>query len=200
MTTPFQYPAVPHVRRHGPAGYADYESYRPWLRDEFTFRCVYCLTRETWGPFRAHFAIDHFVAAARLPDAPPQYDNLLYSCVTCNAAKGDRSVPDPLTEFLAEAVRVDRDGVLHGETNSAARLIELLELNHPRMVEFRGLVIAIVALAERYDPDFCRRMLGFPGELPDLASLKPHGGNSRLAGIAESYFARRQRGELPDRY
>ncbi len=40
MTDPFSYPNRPHVRRHGPRGYANYESYRPWLRDEFSFRCV----------------------------------------------------------------------------------------------------------------------------------------------------------------
>jgi hypothetical protein len=37
----FEYPLMPHVRRHGPAGYDDYASYRDWLRDEFTFRCVF---------------------------------------------------------------------------------------------------------------------------------------------------------------
>src|SRR5258708_6259440 len=52
MTEPFQYPAAPHVRRHGPQGYADAASFRPWLRDEFTFRCVYCLQREVWGTVR----------------------------------------------------------------------------------------------------------------------------------------------------
>ena len=49
MTSPFVYPASPHVRRHGPMGYADHASFRPWLRDEFAFRCVYCLRRETMG-------------------------------------------------------------------------------------------------------------------------------------------------------
>jgi hypothetical protein len=38
----FAYPVIPHVRRHGPRGYVDDEHYNPWLRDEFTFRCVYC--------------------------------------------------------------------------------------------------------------------------------------------------------------
>ena len=47
MTDPFSYPAAVHVRRHGPQGYADYASYRPWLRDEFAFRCVYCLLRDS---------------------------------------------------------------------------------------------------------------------------------------------------------
>jgi hypothetical protein len=42
----FTYPAEPHLRRHGPQGYVDAASYRPWLRDDFAFRCVYCLFRE----------------------------------------------------------------------------------------------------------------------------------------------------------
>ena len=44
----FQYPSSPYTRRHGPCGYSDHTSYKPWLRDEFTFRCVYCLARERW--------------------------------------------------------------------------------------------------------------------------------------------------------
>jgi hypothetical protein len=31
----FHYPEEPIQRRHGPAGYADYRWYKPWLRDEF---------------------------------------------------------------------------------------------------------------------------------------------------------------------
>jgi hypothetical protein len=46
----FDYPVGTHVRRHGPQGYLDYKHYKPWLRDEFSFRCVYCLCRETWFP------------------------------------------------------------------------------------------------------------------------------------------------------
>ena|SRR5713101_1667716 len=62
LPEPFAYPREPHGRRHGPAGYEDYGHYKPWLRDEFTFRCVYCLERETWYPNRAaSFSADHFV-------------------------------------------------------------------------------------------------------------------------------------------
>jgi hypothetical protein len=39
----FTYPHSFHVRRHGPCGYHDYRAYKPWLRDKFEFRCVYCL-------------------------------------------------------------------------------------------------------------------------------------------------------------
>jgi hypothetical protein len=30
----FDYPALPHTRRHGPRGYQDYKLFKPWLRDE----------------------------------------------------------------------------------------------------------------------------------------------------------------------
>ena len=59
---PFEYPTEPHRRRHGPRGYAAAESFRPWLRDEFSFRCVYCLRRETWTIRKGEFVIEHFVA------------------------------------------------------------------------------------------------------------------------------------------
>ena len=30
----FRYPLEPHRRRHGPRGYASYQQYKPWLRDD----------------------------------------------------------------------------------------------------------------------------------------------------------------------
>ncbi len=84
MTDPFAYPPAPHVRRHGPQGYADYQSYRPWLRDEFSFRCVYCLLREQWGQMRGGHAIDHFLPVAQHPDRANDYDNLVYACTAWN--------------------------------------------------------------------------------------------------------------------
>ena len=80
MTIPFEYPAMPHQRRHGPIGYADYASYRPWLRDEFDFKCVYCRRREVWGQLFAEFAIDHFEPVAIRPEQKSHYTNLLYVC------------------------------------------------------------------------------------------------------------------------
>jgi len=57
---PFAYPTVPHQRRRGPSGYKNYQDFKPWLRDEFTFRCVYCLEREMWYPSRAAaFSVEH---------------------------------------------------------------------------------------------------------------------------------------------
>ena len=64
--TPFTYPSAPIVRRHDPIGYLDYDSFRPWLRDEFRFRCVYCLRRERWEPDLGVFEIDRKGSGVKL--------------------------------------------------------------------------------------------------------------------------------------
>lgn len=44
------------------------------------------------------------------------------------------------------------------------------------------------------------QLMGFPDDLPDLSRLRPPEGNSRPEGVQQSYFAQRQRGELPETY
>jgi hypothetical protein len=197
MTIPFVYPPLPHVRRHGPQGYSDYASYRPWLGDEFSFRCVYCLMREQWGHVWGIYAIDHFLPVAHHPVGVTDYDNLVYACVTCNTAKGDRMVPDPLAVLTSLNIRVEEDGTIHTDNAEAARLIELLGLDHVESTEFRLLWIGIISLAARYEPALYRRLMSYPDDLPDLGRLQPPGGNSRPQGVASSTFALRERGDLP---
>jgi hypothetical protein len=36
-----------------------------------------------------------------------------------------------------------------------------------------------------------------PANLPNLATLRPPGGNTRPQGITQCYFGRQRRGELP---
>ena len=196
MTEPFTYPAVPHARRHGPRGYADHESYRPWLRDEFAFRCVYCLIREMWGPFKGVYALDHFLPIAVRPDLAREYDNLLYGCVSCNLSKGSQATPDPLSRLLDPEVKVSEDGGIHANTPPAGKLIELLGLNRPRLREFRELWIRIVRLAALHDPALFQQLMRYPADLPDLTALRPPEDNTRPDGIPQSHFARQQRGEL----
>jgi 5-methylcytosine-specific restriction endonuclease McrA len=91
----FDYPEPQGTRRHGPANYAGYASYRPWLRDEFDFRCVYCLKRETWGQVTFEFELDHFEPQSLNPQLRLDYVNLVYACRRCNAVKRDQTVADP---------------------------------------------------------------------------------------------------------
>jgi len=62
----FGYPERPHERRHGPAGYADDSLHKPFLRDDFGYRCVYCLMREGWGSAgHAGFSVEHLLPRSR---------------------------------------------------------------------------------------------------------------------------------------
>lgn len=197
---PFTYPSLPHVRRHGPQGYAEAESYRPWLRDEFAFRCVFCLVRERWENPVGRFAVDHLRPQSQYPDVASQYDNLLYVCTSCNAVKGDQEVADPTKTLLSTTVVVQDDGTLVGKTPQAAELLELLHLNYHTLRERRRLLMAAIRVFREREPDLYERWISFPDNLPELSRLRPPGGNSRPEGLDRSHLARKKRGELPDTY
>jgi hypothetical protein len=197
---PFRYPTAPHVRRHGTRGYADADSFRPWLRDEFSFRCVYCLYREQWGRLKGAFALDHFLPVSLNPTQACTYAGLLYACTACNLGKAAFVLPDPLQVLLAGTIQVLPDGRIEGTTREARRIIRRLGLDDPVEAEARVMWLGILALAERADPALFRRLMGYPDDLPDLARLRPPGGNSRPDGLTSSAFALRKKGKLPETY
>jgi HNH endonuclease len=197
---PFVYPAQPHQRRHGPLGYANYESYRDWLRDEFSFRCVYCLNREQWVIAKGAFAIDHFVPTSINPARIADYDNLLYACVACNLTRGKQLIPDPLEHLLDSTVELQADGILLARTPRAQEIVEAIHLNDREYVFRRRQMISLFEELEKRRPDLHAIWLGLPDDLPDLSRLRPPGGNERPSGIDQSHFARRTRGELPAGY
>lgn len=195
----FIYPPAPLVRRHGPQGYDDYRSYRPWLRDEFTFRCAYCLMREQWGRVTGEFDVEHFVPHSAGRDVVADYDRLLYACHVCNLRKGVRSVPDPSLVLNGETVIAGSDGTLHGKTAEAERLIRILCLNSRLMVRWRRMWIRIVMLAARHEPETFVELMRFPDDLPDLSQSNVPT-NTRPDGLQASHYARRNRGELEEWY
>lgn len=196
---PFSYPVQPIVRRHGPRGYRDLESFRPWLRDDFCFRCVFCLRREVWDrPTSMH--IDHFRPTRDAQSERSEYDNLLYACSRCNLVKSSQTTPDPGQEFLSDRVQVTEQGEIATFDVNALRLIAQLRLNSPEMVHFRRLWIEIVAMAQSVDEKLTKYLLGFPDDLPNLRLLSPPQGNDRPEGVEQSYWAQRERHELPETY
>jgi HNH endonuclease len=116
---PFRYPSDAHERRHGPQGYRNYQSYRPWLRDDFSFRCVYCLLREQWVRAKGTFELDHFSPVRDNPGGALEYDNLLYCCASCNATKSSQHAPDPCQFLVAGEVRVLEDGRIEASSDEA---------------------------------------------------------------------------------
>ena len=195
----FAYPGTPHCRRHGPRGYKSVVSYRPWLRDEFAFRCVYCLEREPWGHLIAGFDVEHFDPVSVSPGKALDYENLVYSCRPCNVLKGSAIIPDPLKVLLSDAVRVFEDGRIEGATREAQILIDIIGLDDPVYRQRRALINQIVSLASAHDSALYRTLLGFPEDLPDLSRCHPPE-NLRKKGVADSWFARREEGSLPEVY
>jgi hypothetical protein len=112
----FVYPADPQSRKHGPTGYTDYESYRDWLRDEFSYHCVFSLIRETWPP--SSFHIDHLQPQAERSDLTCEYDNLLYIAGQLNLIRGKRRLEDPCLVSLGKCLFVHPKGRTHWRDRS----------------------------------------------------------------------------------
>ena len=195
---PYEYPSEPHRRRHGPAGYMEYSSYLPWLKDEFSFRCVYCLKRIVWAP-TDQWVVDHVVPLAEASDLECEYDNLVLACQFCNGRKGRKRLPDPCRVAYGRCLRVEEDGSITAIGRPGDRLIKVLRLNHPWQVEQRRNLIKILAALARVDRELFNRLMGYPQDLCDLRKLK-NPDNRRPEGLQNCHFARRERGELPPVY
>ena len=193
------------VRRHGPRGYVDDEHYKPWLRDEFTYRCLYCGCREVWFPDGDRsFSVEHLRPTSLAPEGLTDYDTLVYTCCQCNAARRAILLPLDPTAGLRQHLEVSADGTIRGLTPAGEDLIRICRLDRPNLVAFRRLIIDVLRLLgrkrDREAAELRRRYLGYPANLPDLSTLKPPGGNARPEGIERSAFACRARGELSEVY
>jgi hypothetical protein len=196
---PFSYPDKPHVRRHGPSGFADYESYRQWLRDEFCFRCVYCLRREQWGIAKGNYDIDHLLPQSIYPAAKLDYDNLIYLCHTCNITKSNKFAPDPSVVAFGKSVRVNDDGTIIALNKDGKRLIKIMGLDDKEHTQARHIIIRTVQILAVNDRNTYILWMRYPENLPDLNRLRPPS-NTRPKGVEKSYFAMRARGELDEVY
>lgn len=205
----FDYPQEPPKRRHGPVGYTGYKPYKPWLRDDSTFRCVYCLTRERWSPWgQTSFSVEHMVPQSEDKEQITEYANLLYACTLCNSTRKDRALLDPCQVALGKHLRVQEDGALEGLSPDGVALVKVLGLNGPTLTEYRGRLIALMRQYENNPKleatpdtlDLLQRWMGFPEDLPDLVALRPPDGNSKPAAARDCHYERRKRGELPESY
>ena len=204
---PFTYPGSRVVRRHAPSGYTDYSSFKPWLRDEFTFRCVFCLLRERMlGSIgQAGFAVEHLTPRAADPTLECEYANLLYACSQCNSFKGDLGpVLDPCRAAYARHLLVNDDGSIRGLTREGRTLIRVVRLDREELVSFRRRLIAMVAAAQA-DPQtplsrqVLELLLSYPSDMPDLRTLRPPA-NGQPQSADDCHFALAERGELAATY
>lgn len=67
---------------------SDYKKYKSKLREEFSFACAYCETREPELGGAQSFHIDHYKPKSKFPELRYSYTNLIYACRNCNQYKG----------------------------------------------------------------------------------------------------------------
>ncbi|MBY0229135.1 MAG: hypothetical protein K2W96_07660, partial [Gemmataceae bacterium] len=140
-------------------------------------------------------------ARMRAGRGPASYESLVYACCQCNSVRKAAFLPIDPADGLARHLRVRRDGTIEALTLVGAGFIEICNLGRPVLMRFRRSILDVLAyLRAKGEPeadDLRRRYLAYPDDLPDLSGLRPPGGNSRPGGVAQSAFARRERGELP---
>jgi hypothetical protein len=201
--SPFQYPQR-HRRRHAPAGYVSYQDYKPWLRDEFQFRCVYCLHREKWSRDGADiFGVDHLLAqsSAEGRELITEYINLVYCCNRCNSHKQGQFFFDPCEKSLEEDIVFLQDGTIEAITELGIEIVDTLNLDSPKYVAERRRILQILADYEA-DPDDpihienYLREFGYPVAFSPPNRADPPGGNMLPEGAASCFYSQRQAGTL----
>ena len=196
----FEYPLLLHTRKHGPVGYTNYESFRDWLRDEFLFRCVYCLHREQWYNRGATFHIDHFVPVSVNAAGICDYENLVYACATCNEAKkAVLNLADPCQVAFGDCLRIQADGHVLALNAAGEKLKRVLLLDSNSNWTYRARWMKLLSTLAASDPSLYQEFMSYPDDLPDLR-LKRITANSRPSGIVSSTFVLREQGRLPLTY
>ncbi len=131
------------VRQLNPGPFTKYQSYKPYLRKEFLYRCAYCTLHE--GDAGAggvwHYCVEHFRPKKKFPELLCVYSNLYYACPFCNTTKNetwpsDKHIEqgfyfvDPCKEDLyVDHTEEQDDGRLTHKTNAGFYTIEHLLLN-----------------------------------------------------------------------
>ena len=134
--------------------YRDYTEYRALLRQDFRYRCAYCLTHEYFLGGEAGCCIDHhhpINGPHARPDLIADYSNLYWCCRECNENKSD-IWPSPQEmeqgiRFLDPCLPEDDhdlhwhvlpDGVLTPLTQAGEYTIEHLKLWRPQLQHLRA--------------------------------------------------------------
>lgn len=198
--SPFRYPASVLNRKHGPQDYSHYSHHRPWLRDEFDFRCVYCLKREQWCFQLNDFELDHQIAQSIAPELCREYLNLVYACHNCNQRKGNKRLPSPDNVAFGACMKVlttgNRAGEIAALNDDGVRLIDELALDQVKITGMRRQLIESIRSHQKHDWSIFLMWMGFPNELPNLATVQPQPRlNTRPEGIEQSWFRRSPRPE-----
>ena len=139
------------TRRADIPNVADYQGYRPYLREDFLRHCAYCTIHEDELAGEDFYEIDHYRPKSKFPALINEYTNLYYCCKACNkrGAKGENWPSDdllnagfrffdPVAENAYQLhMRETMSGKLAKKTNVGDYSIRILRLNRDGLLNLR---------------------------------------------------------------
>jgi len=151
---PFAYPKSRHRRKLSPPAYSTYKPYKPYLREEFGSRCVYCcLPDGLKGPDA--FGVDHYRPRKRFPALATTYSNLFYCCNCCNSRKSQfwpsaeqlrnqEFVPNPCDHVMFQHLQY-KGPIIDLKSPAGRQAEKVLDFNDRASVEYRQFVLDLIA-------------------------------------------------------
>lgn len=129
----------------------------------------------------------------------------VYACRHCNSAKRNvTDIADLCSHPYGEHLEVLDDGTIRGLTVVGGDLIQICQLDRPKLIEFRRRILTLSrVLVNRQVAEAMelrRKYFGYPDNLPRLSTLRPPSGNARSAGVSDCCFERRRLGALSEFY
>ena len=168
-------------RRETPPGpFKHYSAYRPFVREDFSECCAYCLLHEFLAAGQENFELDHFRprSLARFVSLADDFYNLYYACRPCNHAKGSTwpapsleadgyGFVDLCAETFSAHFQERADGSWQPLSRRAEYTLARLRLNRTHLVKIRRYLREIAIEKGLGPPDWdtpmreqSRRLLG----------------------------------------
>ena len=130
----------------------NYAKYRPYIREDFSECCAYCLMHEIFAHGQENFELDHFKPKSKPEFAHlvHQYTNIYYSCHVCNKNKwshwpsaelyfkGYRFVDTCKENFSAHFE--DKDGYWNPISPAGEYTAEKIRLNSRHNIQIRQMI------------------------------------------------------------
>lgn len=146
---PFTYSKSRHARRLHPGPFTKPEQYKPYLREEFANKCVYCRMPDTMKDYEM-YGVDHYRPKSIFPKLLTTYSNLFYCCNPCNRRKREywpprqmtrtRFIPNPCDHEMFTHLRF-AGAKVNARTTAGEVAHEVLDLDDPKAVEYRRFIL-----------------------------------------------------------
>jgi len=134
----------------------NYTRYRPYIREDFSECCAYCLMHEIFAGGQKNFELDHFKPKSKFPNLIHRYTNIYHSRHVCNQQKRDHW---PSAELYSRGYRFvdtckenfsahykDNNGYWIPISLAGEYTAEKIRLNSKHNIEIRQMISGLLSL------------------------------------------------------